>query len=192
MRKGEKVESSSYRRTGRTAWGMLQMTFQECLQQHIQLHPLLEAQDIIKFCFQAAFGAEHILMDLKAAEKYFFNEFTNTKEADILLYEELNERYCRVNIAAWKKKGLDPEVLFQYFIQEAGQNNTASDEDMLKLLYTVSDIMKGMNCSVAEKSWNEAMTQYLQSGIHPVHHSDRYRQNYSPAYRVIDIAALNQ
>ncbi len=35
------------------------MNFEKCLTEHIKSHPALRPQDVIKFCYQATFGAEH-------------------------------------------------------------------------------------------------------------------------------------
>ena len=161
------------------------MHFDESLKLHIIKHPLLKPQDIIKFCFQAAYGAEHILKDKDAAREYFFNEFNSTDESDISLYEELNESYCRVNLAAWKKEGLDPEDLFRIFA-ESSESGHCTDTEIINIYFNfASKVIYSIDSTIIISEWEETLDRYISEGIHPVHHSDIYRQNYKPAYRVV-------
>ena len=50
------------------------MEFEVYLKQQLALHPSMQPQDVVKLCYQAAHGAEHLLSDIKAAEKYFYQE----------------------------------------------------------------------------------------------------------------------
>ena len=36
------------------------MTFEECLRKQLKNHPSMAARDVIKMCYQATFGAEHL------------------------------------------------------------------------------------------------------------------------------------
>ena len=51
------------------------MSIKNYLTEHIKKHPSLMPQDVVKLCYQAAFGAEHLLSDLSAAKRYFDLEF---------------------------------------------------------------------------------------------------------------------
>ena len=42
--------------------------FDACLRRQLQAHPSMLPQDVVKLCYQAACGAEHMLEDFAAAE----------------------------------------------------------------------------------------------------------------------------
>ena len=68
-------------------------------------HPALRPRDAIKLCYQAAYGAEHLLPDPAAAREYLRREL-NACAADAAepLYEEISPDLCRVNLRAWKAR----------------------------------------------------------------------------------------
>ena len=68
--------------------------FQEYLIQQLNTHPSIQPQDIVKLCFQAAFGAEHLLADIAAARNYFYVEYNSVLAKDEVLYERISENVC--------------------------------------------------------------------------------------------------
>lgn len=167
------------------------MSFEECLKRHIASHPLLECRDIIKFCYQAMTGSEHILKDIESAKSYFFSEYENTPSADISLYEELGDVYCRVNFAAWKNSGLEASCLFELFIKTAGVHRQSEDTYISEYFDTVSDVLTN-NRDDLTADWRIESERYLKEGVRPLHHSDTYRNIYRPAYRVVSTELLKE
>lgn len=145
------------------------------LKEELLLHPLMQPSDAAKFCFQAVFGAEHLLADQKAAEARFFAEFEAVSPAERPLVQNLSDRYCRVDIAAWKKAGLPPEKLFSLFLKTAQTPSGSTLSDLETMLAQVEPIF-------SEKRWAEFLAQYPRT---PVHHSEIYRNAYFPSYRVV-------
>lgn len=162
------------------------------LKEHIETHPELLPQDIIKFCFQAAFGAEHLLSDKEFAGKYLHEEFSNTKAMDIPLYELLSDNYCRVNIAGWKYRNLSEESLLDLFFESVSNSKYSVKEDICYVFKLAADVIFD-NCSKDFfKAWKDTLDEYIRSGIHAVHHSDHYREVYSPSYRVVSLSLLKE
>ena len=46
------------------------MEFNDFFLEQMERHPAMEARDAVKLCYQAAFGAEHLLQDREAAYRY--------------------------------------------------------------------------------------------------------------------------
>ena len=95
------------------------MSVEKYLIEQFRAHPSMQPQDVVKHCYQAARGAEHILSDSAAAEKYFFSEFESTPAMDVALQERLSDDVARVNLAAWKHRGLPAHWLFRLFAASA-------------------------------------------------------------------------
>ena len=173
------------------------MDFEKCLTEHIKTHPAIKPQDVIKFCYQAAFGAEHLLSDTDTAQRYFLDEYNSTQSDDLPLFEHLNECYCRVNLAAWKRAGFDREKLFEIFAASASapsvRNSDNSGPEALKSNLSAAEILITENpCSITAEEWKSELNKYIASGIHPVHHSEEYRRIYHPAYRVVKATLLEE
>ena len=63
------------------------MKFKDYLDHELNTRKSMELQDVIKMCYQAAFGAEHLLTDMEGAQRYFDSEFNQIQERDVPLYE---------------------------------------------------------------------------------------------------------
>lgn len=160
------------------------MTFESCLCEHIKGHPKLRPQDIVKYCYQAAFGAEHLLSDIDRAKTYFEEEYLTTEERNQALYEELNETYCRLNLAAWKAANRNPEDAFKLFTRTAGAVSGVK-KSIEEYLNNVPNVLAAVGMGFLSDEWLSFKEEYLRDGIRPIHHSEEYRREYLPAYRVV-------
>ena len=157
------------------------MTFTACLQEQLRLHPSAQPRDVIKLCYQAARGAEHLLADTTRARAYFDQEYAATPANPATpLFEPLSADVARVNIAAWKAASLPAEWLFRMFVSTAtvAQNGA----DLLADYIAQADALVGD----ALPGWQEALTAWQEQGCPAVHHSDAYRAHEYPAYRIVN------
>jgi len=161
------------------------MNFEAYLLREIKHHPSVMPRDMIKFCFQAAFGAEHLIADEKRARAYFDAEFEAVEPRKMPLFEELSPRICRVNLAAWKAKKLPSEWLFRIFLLSA-TDKKEQNTDFFALLNTVGKLAKQGSTPFSHEAWEGEKAVYLQKEPAPVHHSESYRQAEKPAYRLAD------
>ncbi len=160
------------------------MTFTDYLTEQWKLHPSIQPQDIIKLCYQAAFGAEHLLLDTDRAKAYFIQEWENTPaDSSQPLYETISEYVCRINLASWKAKGRSPEALFAKFALSAAVA-TGSKELFEEYLSDAESFVLN-NYIFPLKDWADFLTEYKKIGSPAVHHSESYRQSEHPAYRII-------
>ena len=143
------------------------------LDEYIKKYPASTSQDIIKLCYQAAFGAEHAICDVEAARRYFESEFEATEPRCGELYEMISHEICRVDIAAWKAAGLPSEWLFKMFLMTSpSRGREVLFEEYLREAETKFPYMAGN------------LRAYMAGGIRPVHHSEEYRNAYTPHYRI--------
>ncbi len=166
------------------------MEFKYYLKQQLEKHKLMQPRDIVKMCYQAAFGAEHLLADIDAAEKYFYAEYDSVESKEGELYEELSSDICRINMTAWKTSGMPAEWLFNMFVHSASVPH-GSRELFLGYLQEVEAVLEGTEVMFAMKEWQEYLANYKAEGMSAVHHSDIYRENEKPAYRIVNRRYLN-
>ena len=161
-------------------------TFEKYVKAQALLHPGMTPQDAVKLCFQAAFGAEHILSDKIKAMEYLREEYSRTPARDIDVFEPISEEFARCNIAAWKYKGLPIEWLFEMFCQSAWVKKDKRESLFMEYLDSVGTCSEDGTLRFDSSMWSSFIEQYLFSGIKPPHHSQEYRDKEHPAYRVVD------
>lgn len=164
-------------------------------------------QDVIKLCYQAAFGAEHLLADISAARRYFDSELASVDARDGELFEMISDKVCRVDLGVWKKKNLPPERLFEAFVASA-RVEISDKECFFENISIADEIVKANLLDFSQRSaqnfvgdpshdtrggaldftldeWRDFLAEYKEKGMGAVHHSPRYRENEKPAYRIV-------
>ena len=172
-----------------------------------QLHKSLTVTDVLKQCYQAAYGAEHLLTDKEAARLYLEREFEATPAEDVLICEHISDDFCRVNIAAWKHRGLPANDLFELFAASAYPRKNGREllEGFLHEAEVFTDHrdmpMKRTHgrkvpsfyvINTFSKNAREIIEEYRRAGMPAIHHSDAYREAEHPAYRVVESKLLRE
>jgi len=161
-------------------------------------------QDIFKYCFQAAFGAEHFVLNKENAQYHFNEEYEDTPASDIELEEVLSENASRINMGAWKKFGLPSEWLFNMFyysineeyiyfdefeeshVKDKEEKKEAARHLYFKLVDEAEELTKQGAFPFSYEGFINYKKELLADGEpKPVRHSYEYREKEMPAYRVI-------
>lgn len=153
------------------------MEFEAYLKQQLLRHPSMRPQDVVKLCYQAAHGAEHLLCDLAGAEKYFYAEYAATEAVCTDLYEPISPEICRVNFAAWKASGMPPEWLFYMFTHSVGPLRIG-EQVLPEYLAIAANLLQSAELDAY-------VERYKASGMPAVHHSEVYRAAERPHYRIV-------
>ena len=156
------------------------------LQDELKLHPSLAPQDVVKLCFQGAYGAEHMLSDMAGAREYFRQEYETTPADNRPLTEYIAPTVCRVNIAAWKRLKLNADWFWNMFVSSAEAPSDDSQDKVFNDYIAQADKL----CQIEEfafsySRWQEYINAYRLTGVTPVRHSAAYREKEKPAYRII-------
>lgn len=161
------------------------MHFEHILREQILLHPSTEPQDVVKLCYQAAFGAEHLLDDLEAAEKYFMREYEQVQPAKEPLYEQIGDDIVRMNMGVWKERELQPEWLFRMFVETASRPSGSGKERFDTCIREAGSLAAEGFYGFDRAAWEEFLRGYPLDEPVPVHHSEGYRRAEEPAYRLV-------
>ena len=166
------------------------MSFEQYLTDQALAHPATQPQDIIKQCYQAAYGAEHLLADLERAYAYLEKEYTSvTASATQPLWESISPQVCRVNLAAWKHRDLPLTWLFHMFAASARvvTDRQQATAQFLDYLGTADALIRDgrLAVSFSTEDWIPALSSYKQTEMAAVHHSEIYRQAEYPSYRIV-------
>jgi len=154
------------------------------------LNPSMQPQDVLKMCYQAAFGAEHLMTDERSARAYLEREWEEVPgDSDEALYERISNEVCRLNIRAWKGQGLPMEWLLNLFVHSCKPLPNAQNR-FFAFLGSVDALCAADGLPFGTEEWKSAKESYLHEGVRPLHHSENYRAAEKPAYRVMDTAFL--
>ena len=146
-------------------------TFAECLRGQLSKHSAMRRDDVLKLCFQAAYGPAHARRDIEAARRAFDAEFAAVPVRERALFEIISPDFCRVDLGAWKFYRLPPGWLFNMFIASAEE---MPDGDA---------VFK--NCLDAAKAVAPGLIGDMEIPRHAPHHSAEYRRAEAPSYRVV-------
>lgn len=150
---------------------------------HYQTYPKLQIEDIFKFLHQSSFGCEHLVSDTGAVIEYIREEAAKCQFHMGELVEALDGDYCRVHLE-WIKAGLNPETLGKLFVFSAVPIKNGKELLEEKLEVFLDMVRKG----VFSFDWEETerkLADWKEAGYPAYHHSEVFRKNYHPAYRVI-------
>lgn len=159
--------------------------FKKILQEQSQLHPSILPQDIAKLCYQATFGAEHLLLHRNKAFDYFMQEYDNTPANSMPIFEVLCNSYARCNLGAWKQLHLPAEWLFEIFYHTASEKSLGKKELFWNYMNIAETLVMENQFSFSKEEWDNYVSDYKMHDVTAVHHSEQYRKNEQPAYRLI-------
>jgi uridine kinase len=154
------------------------------LARQAKLHPNMEAQDLVKYLYQACYGPGHLRSEKEVMERYLMEEYENTKAKRVPLFEQVGNDFIRINMARWKREGYPLSWLFNMFYRTLDQEY-GNDEAFKALTKEAKKAVKEGIFAFDLKDFEEYLKQYLEKEIHPVHHSETYRKRYSPSYRLV-------
>lgn len=165
----------------------------EVIIQQCEIYPQMKAQDIYKLLYQSAMGPGHAVRNAGIVAKWLDDEITfmeHYEDKDII--EVLNGAagLVKVNLRPYLSKGGTKHKLLEAFIKTA--NDFVPDKDKLHDYLRVAELLaeKGM-IGFDLKELKEFFIIAESDGYPAVHHSETYRAEYKPAYRVLQKKYLN-
>ena len=124
-----------------------------------------------------------MILDEQACLNYLRWEYDSiVKDPNVPLYEEIGNGIVRVNLAAVRPEYL--EQLGKDFICSAAEH-TGSMEQFLQKLDVLRQLTAAGHFQFGMIELEYYLSEYIRSGCPMVSHSEQYRQNYGPAYRII-------
>ena len=157
--------------------------FQQCLREQLKAHPSMQSRDVVKMCYQAACGAEHLLSDLEGARAYFEEEYASVPHKEEPLYEQISSEICRVNLGAWKRSGMPREWLFDMFT--ATKFRGAGRDALPVYLDAAEEVLREVGFDM--DMWSAYRSVYCAAGMPAVRHTEAYRKAEQPSYRIVAV-----
>jgi len=149
---------------------------------HFKEYPLLEPQDAFKFLYHGIFGCEHMISSEEKVIEYIKNE-SKTASKHSRLVEPLFGNYARLNLDILNS-GLKAETLGKLFFLTS-EKEKGSPDDLLKAIEVLKELAEKNQTPFKEEKLITALSEWKEKGYPAIHHSETFRQNYHPSYRVI-------
>ena len=155
----------------------------QILLSHYEKYPLMLLQDIFKFLHQSAFGCEHMVSSLQAATEYIRKESNDSIPYGNTLIDRLDGNYSRVHLG-YLKEGLSADTLGRlfYLSSQTEDDGKASLEGKLCI---VKELINENALPFSADEFDKAVSEWKADGYRAMHHSEVFRKEYKPAYRVI-------
>ena len=135
------------------------------IKMHREKYPLAKPQDYIKLIYQNEFGAEHAI--------------DNEEE----LFVPIGNHLVRLNIHVAIKQ-YSVEDINGWFVRSA-KAHTGSMANFLRKIKAFEKMHEEGIFNFSKEELKEYLSYYRSKAYPAVHHSDLYRKEYEPHYRVI-------
>ncbi|MBW6516520.1 MAG: hypothetical protein K0B81_07910 [Candidatus Cloacimonetes bacterium] len=152
------------------------------------LHPAAELIDYYKLFYQALYGPGHLITNESEAYSYLHEEllqFQGNQEPYVQDLSLSGNDFCRVNLQVILDKMISEIDYFDLFLQSA--RDQTSTDGYNKYWYEIEKLIKeiGVLGKVFEEQ-EKILKSCLDSAVvYSPRHSDIFRQNYNPHYRLI-------
>ncbi len=149
---------------------------------HAKRYPLMQPVDANKLLYQAEFGGAHILKHPEMALPRILAELETVEPAEKLTVEAIGNGLVRVHLPGLK--AAEARTLSELFLQSAGKVH-GSEKCFEASLERLTDLCEKGLMPFSAEALSAELSAYRAEGLHPVSHSEIYREAYHPAYRVL-------
>ncbi len=164
---------------------MTREEFTAILEAHYQTYQALTHRDVYKLIYQAVFGPEHSVDNLRVAGERLYLEVLHLPDtpATVPVLAPLSPLLCRVNLQPFVQQGGDVRTLWKHFRQTLReyQPGTLADLERYWKFFLAMPWAQHYDTACLEQFWLQMAT----ANFAPVHHSRQYAEANAPHYRVV-------
>lgn len=157
------------------------------IEMHMEQYPEMELRDMFKLIYQSEFGGGHMIKEKSISLNWIKEEYKFMQEqnwpARELACEDIGGDMCRVYLGALEQ-GLSVETLNEMFVQSAN-TKTGTIEGLEEKVERFLEFCETNECRFSREEAEQAALNWKAAGYPAIHHSEAYRENYFPAYRVV-------
>lgn len=154
---------------------------------HFKQYPLLTIQDFIKFLYQSTLGSAHLIQSVEDNYAYLLKEYESIQhDPNHILYEKISDELVRVHLEAIDENDL--KVYHALFMKSV--EVTSSKEQLINVFHEVKQGILDGWIPFDLYEWTNKIDEYQSKGCPAVSHSDVFRENYHPHYRLMKVEYL--
>lgn len=156
--------------------------------EHLARRPAMRVQDVYKLLYQGVRGPEHLITlphEFAARLRAEWEAVPADDTEPLLECIRPDKSLARVNLRAWKALGGDVDTLAAACLQ-AARFAWGTPDDLRQAWSTFVQICRAETVTECSPDALSAFARWLEEQDYPViHHSERYRALYRPAYRLV-------
>jgi hypothetical protein len=159
---------------------------------HRQRYPRMALADTYKLLHQAAMGPGHAVRDPAAARAALASEAANLGPGPaepVVDPISPDGRLARIHLRAYGAAHHSLDKLADAFVQTAA-HYPGSQDKLAKFCGCVGDLAEAGGIPFTRAQVSAYFDEIAAQGYPVVHHSEEYRTEYRPAYRVVDLSLL--
>jgi hypothetical protein len=163
----------------------------DIVSRHLERYPEMEPVDLYKLIYQGTTGPGHLGTDSAEIQKQLEREMAIiVADEQCALIENIapDSEYVRINLKKFKSLEYPTEIITRAILESSYVSDSARGR--LKTVWEIvhRQIAAG-HIPVDKDKFLTFYQQVLENDYPVVHHSERYRSDYSPAYRVVSGSA---
>ncbi|MCK5051808.1 MAG: hypothetical protein KAS53_08800 [Candidatus Cloacimonetes bacterium] len=160
---------------------------EKLIKSEFELHPKAQLKDYYKLFFQGTFGPGHIISNRSSAREFLENELEESSIFEVIDYQNISyiNEFYRVNLNVINKKIITFDDFLDAFLMSAKIENEISYKEWLINWENIEHQIFIMKIPIENIEEQSAELLELIRDKQLVGHSDIYRTNYSPHYRLI-------
>lgn len=152
---------------------------------HALRYPEMQPQDAVKLIYQNEFGPGHMIPDPQSSLRRLQEERASINSNNTApALEGIGNGLYRVSLAAWAAAEYPSETLNRDFVRSANLH-TGTQEQFLQKLNVLQLLTQQGTFSFSIDELETYLSRYISEGCPAVSHSERYKNAYHPAYRVV-------
>lgn len=164
----------------------------ETLGAYMRQFPEAQLMDVYKSCFQDVYGIEHLLSDSATCAQYILDEMSRMDSSDhrypLYEYTGVEGNYVRVNLQVLKEGKMEVGRFVQLLMKGVQKGEKLPLYDWRGQWGRIVAVLRGFDQGVRPHHFEEDVAELekmFNSGEYACHHSQRFRENYAPHYRII-------
>ncbi|MCD6204811.1 MAG: hypothetical protein J7L22_04025 [Candidatus Marinimicrobia bacterium] len=159
----------------------------DVINDHLQMYPKMLPDDIYKLVYQGMLGPGHLGTERLRIENYLKQELSSVEpDADADLEEVISpdSLYIRINLKKMKAMGLSEEMLVNAIIRSVKKAPHTKSE-FIRTWRKLVQMVESDKIRIDKQNFSEFNTYIIENNYPVVHHSEIYKQTYTPSYRVV-------
>ncbi len=160
----------------------------ELFRQHLAWYPLMKGRDVYKLLYQGAMGPEHMVATQQEFGRRLEAEFNSLQPAPIeRLLESVrpDQSLFRLNLRPFKARENTIDRILPLLLQTSRQTHGSMEELVNGWAIFVEYVERDQAGHFQLEEVNKFRAWLEREGYPPVHHSQVYRREYQPAYRLL-------
>jgi len=154
---------------------------------HMTQYPDMQVDDIYKMVYQGIMGPGHLGSNPGIILEYINREMSRietSQQENLIENISPDSEYIRINLKRFKSEQLSPDTL-AVIIVKSGCNAPEKLKHFITIWSHVEELVEAGRLPI-DKTDFQTFNRFVVENNYPViHHSKKYLQQYSPAYRVV-------